>query len=98
LQHRLYWSNDDLPVFLDRFQDLVDGAKARARAALSCNSPQPNLQSSEYGSWLLYKKEAQELGKHYLCVILTLTIARPCLSSGGTSCLFAFSNNWVWRL
>jgi len=29
LQHRPYWSNDDLPVFLKRLQDLVDGAKAR---------------------------------------------------------------------
>jgi hypothetical protein len=29
IQHRPYWSNDDLLAFLKRFQDLVDGAKAR---------------------------------------------------------------------
>ena len=28
-QHHPYWSNDDLPVSLERLVDLVDGAKAR---------------------------------------------------------------------
>ena len=28
-RHRPYWSDRDVPVFLDRLQFLIDGAKAR---------------------------------------------------------------------